>query len=84
MNAPGTPTPFLAVKAFPSLPWFDVMSMSSGTWTTATNYPGPEAAWVDEAAVFYKDSCSPTGAGAQGYGEVYYGGSTSGGYQVVN
>lgn len=84
LSPTGIPTSFQTVKAFPSLPWFHMMTMAIGTWTTGASYPGPEAAWVDEAAIFYKDTCSLTGAPAQGYGEVYYGASTSGGYQVVS
>jgi len=69
---------FATLALWPTYPWYHMMTASIGTWTTAAAYPGVEFAWVDEGAILYKDSCE-----LKNYGELYYGGSTSGGYDVL-
>lgn len=73
---------FRSLNVFPQFPWFEVMTTSIGTWTTGANYPGPEAAWVDEGVFIHNESCDPTGV-ITPYVEIKYGGTTEGGYQAV-
>ncbi len=69
---------FTTLDLWPTYPWYHLMTTSIGTWSTDAAYPGPEQAWVDEGAFLYNEGCDGTP-----YGEVYYGGSTSVGYDVV-
>ncbi|HED66201.1 MAG TPA: hypothetical protein ENJ09_11675 [Planctomycetes bacterium] len=83
INAAGFGTSFQTSNTMPNFPWFHMMTTAIGRWTTTANYPGPEVAWVDEAPVFYRDGCTPSSTGTpQAYGEVFYGGSTLGGYTI--
>jgi hypothetical protein len=83
LDPTGAATTFTTVNATPAFPWFHMMTTAIGVWTTPLTYPGEEAAWVDEAAIYYKDSCTATAGLATAWGEVYYGASTSQGYAVV-
>lgn len=74
----GSPVLFQAHNTLPNgLPWIYQMTTSIGSWTTDVGYPGQERVWVDEVAIRYLDSCPDAG-----YGEIYYGASTAGGYAV--
>ena len=69
---------FRSINVFPNFPWFEVMTTSIGTWTTGANYPGPEAAWVDEGVFIHFEGCIATGPVA--YAEIKYGASTANGF----
>lgn len=70
---------FRSVNLFPFLPWFEVMSISIGSWSNGSSYPGPEAAWVEEGLFLHTEACSLSGT-PQAYAEVKVGATTEGGY----
>lgn len=65
--------------AFPILPWPHMVQTSIGTWTSGANYPGPEAAWVNEGLFRTRDSCAPSDQF-----EVFYGATTTKGYPILS
>jgi hypothetical protein len=68
---------------FPTVPWFDLISTSLGTWTTPASYPGEEAVWVNEGLINYHDACAVVPGGFQGnFTDIFYGSTTEGGYEV--
>jgi hypothetical protein len=69
---------YRSINVFGNFPWFEVMTTSIGTWTTGANYPGPEAAWVDEGVFLHFQGCVATGPVP--YAEIKYGASTAQGY----
>jgi hypothetical protein len=69
---------YRSLNVFPTFPWFEVMTTSIGTWTTGANYPGPEAAWVDEGVFLHFEGCG--GPVPIGYAEIKYGATTAKGY----
>ena len=73
---------FRSINLFPTLPWFEVMTTSIGSWSNASSYPGPEAAWVDEGLFLHTEGCTLTGA-PQLYAEVKVGATTQGGYPAA-
>jgi len=70
---------FRSLSAFPTLPWFEVMTTSLGTWTTSASYPGPEAVWVDEGTFLHTEACTLTGA-LELYAEIKVGATTENGF----
>ena len=72
-----------SVNVFPSLPWFENLTISIGTWTTTASYPGPEAVWVDEGTYLHSDACDPTGA-LGFHAQIKVGATTEGGFQAIS
>jgi hypothetical protein len=72
-----------SLNLFPAFPWFEVMSTSLGSWTTAASYPGPERIWADEGIFLHQDTCDTPGALTL-FGEIKYGATTLGGYPAVD
>jgi hypothetical protein len=70
---------FRSLSAFPTLPWFELMTTSLGTWTTSASYPGTEAVWVDEGTFLHVEACTLSGA-AELYAEIKVGATTEGGF----
>lgn len=63
---------------FPNtLPWFEMVTTSIGTWTNPTLYPGEEFAWVDEGLFVHEDVCVGP------FIEVKYGASTAKGWDAM-
>jgi hypothetical protein len=71
-----------SINAFPTVPWFENLTISLGTWTTSASYPGQERVWVDEGTYLHVDACDPTGA-LGFYAEIKYGATTAGGFPAV-
>jgi hypothetical protein len=82
----GNPSSFASLNLLGfGLPWFDMITTSIGNWTTAASYPGPEVAWVNEGFFVFHDSCAPNTTGTLGetYIDMFYGGETAKGWQVL-
>jgi hypothetical protein len=82
---PYTPGSFASLNLISAgLPWIDMITTSIGSWTGSGAYPGPESAFVNEGLFSYHDACS-LAAGLPGdYFDIFYGGSTTGGYPVIS
>jgi len=77
-------TQFRSASTMPAFPWLHMMTTSIGNWNSpAGGYPGEEVVWVDEVPIFLKDTCAASQGLKSGRGQVYYGASTSLGYDVV-
>jgi hypothetical protein len=78
VNGAGLPGAWSSLNiAFPTLPWFDMVSQSIGTWSNPNVYPGKETAWVDEGLFIHQDACTGD------FVEIKYGGSTNGGWNAI-
>jgi hypothetical protein len=73
---------FRSLSAFPTLPYFELMTTSLGMWTTAASYPGPEVVWVDEGTFLHVENCTLTGA-PEAYAEIKVGATTEKGFPAV-
>lgn len=75
---------FSTLNAWPTVPWYDLVTTGIGRWSTATTYPGPEAASVAEGVFLYgtDGACSASGA-LETSVDIFYGGITQNGFTVV-
>jgi hypothetical protein len=80
----GVPGSFATLNAFPTTPWFHMMSHSIGAWTTGASYPGPERIWADEGLFLYHDPCPTVPGTVEDWSEIHYGATTQGGYPVFS
>lgn len=78
-TGPEGTTSFRSVKTPAAFPWIHAMATSLGAWTSGAAYPGTEAVWIDEAPMLYED---PRSSGPFRLGEIYYGATTAGGFEV--
>jgi hypothetical protein len=77
------PSLWAAFNFWPTLPWYDLVSTSLGTWSDPDSYPGREHVWANEGLFGYIDGCY-TGADVHDtFFEVMYGATTAGGLQIV-
>ena len=61
----------------------DATSKRIANYFSPANYPGPEAAWVDEGVFLRIQSCGP-GTTPTLFVEIKYGGTTDKGYLAVS
>jgi hypothetical protein len=79
LNASGLPGTFQSLKlAFPTLPWFHLVSTSIGTWTNGSVWPGKESAWVDEGLFIHRNVCTGD------FLDVNYGATTKDGWMILH
>jgi hypothetical protein len=79
----GVPGSFGTLNAFPQTPWFEMMTHSIGSWTTAASYPGPERVWANEGLFLYHDVCAVVPGTTGDFSEIHYGATTQGGLPVL-